>query len=105
MTEYCYMKFIHTKFNQNATVCNGIIHKKVLKSKQLTVHHSYTLMLPHIHTHSYPTVLLKCRNKMTRICVCVCMWPAINGLSDSSDLSVSLYHTQAANQTNRAHWL
>ena len=42
-----------SKFNQNATVCNGITHKKVLKSKQSTVHHSYTLMiLPHTHTHT-----------------------------------------------------
>jgi len=43
---------------------------------------------------------------MTRICVCVCVcyvWPAKNGLSDASDVSVSLYDRQATNRTNKAH--
>jgi len=60
MTEYCYMKFFHTKFNQNVTVCNGLIHKK--KSPEIQEINSTPQLhfdiTTHTHTHTYSYLTL-----------------------------------------------
>lgn len=60
MTECCYMKLFHTKFNQNVTVCNGPIHKKSPDIQAINstpqLHFDDITTHAHTHTHLYLTL-------------------------------------------------